>query len=204
MPSARRTRRMDKDGLLKLDKITLEAYHFSVPRGLWSVQWVCNQVTDLLGLTNGKKLRTKRMTTQLKRVVLEILEASGRSDEIEDNFRDSQRSLRAAREEVGIGEWVQASGESSMSTYATMAFMAYVAAGSGALGRRNDFQTSVPKSEVRRRARAVMTTMIKAVVKEDTLWACTVNDITDNVGGWAWPRAVRALPHVVGQWGNKL
>ena len=89
-----------EDGLLKLDKITLESYHFSAPRGLWSVQWVCNQVTDLLGLTNGKKLRTKRMTTQLKRVMLELLEASGRHDEIEDNFRDSQRSLRAAREAV--------------------------------------------------------------------------------------------------------
>ena len=54
-----------EDGLLKLDKITLESYHFSVPRGLWSVQWVCNQVTDLLGLTNGKELRTKRMTTAI-------------------------------------------------------------------------------------------------------------------------------------------
>ena len=66
-----------------------------------------------------------------------------------------------------------------MSTYATMTFMAYVAAGSGALGWRKNVETSEPKSEVRRRARAVMATTIKAVVKEDTLWECAVYDITD-------------------------
>ena len=154
-----------------------------------------NQVTDLLGITNGKKLRTKRVTAQLKRVVQDLFEASDTgAGSVDDHFRFSQRRLGQGGGEVDIQDFLHASGECSMSTYAMVSLLTYVAAGKG-MANRSSLQTSVPLSVVRRRARGVLATILKEVIKADTFFECTVGEISEDtlqlqieVNSIGWPR----------------
>ena len=65
----------------------------------------------------------------------------------------------------------------------------------GVIATRSSLKTSVPLSVVRRRARGVLATILKEVIKADTFFECTVDEMSEahlqlqiEVNSIGWPR----------------